>query len=87
MGQVGAGILRNTIKVDGQMQGDTDIVAQGPLLVGAGIGYTKHLSNSVSFLFDLSALAGVAVTDHLGSAPTLNTGVTTDLSLGLAFGL
>ena len=88
MGQLGAGILRNTIQLDDGKNGmNTDIVAQGPLLVGAGLGYNKRLSNSVSFVFDLSALCGVAVTDHLGSAPALNTGVTADLSLGLAVGL
>ena len=68
MGQVGAGILRNTIKLDNAMPGmDTDIVAQGPLLVGGGIGYTKHLSGNLSFLADLSALAGIAVVDRSGS--------------------
>src|SRR5690606_28682512 len=37
MGQIGAGILRNTIKLDNHEPGmDTDIVAQGPLLVGGG---------------------------------------------------
>jgi hypothetical protein len=87
MGQVGAGILRNTIKLDNAMQGmDTDIVAQGPLLLGAGIGYGMRLSGNVMFLADFSLLAGIAVTDHLGDAPALNSGITGDLSLGLAFG-
>jgi hypothetical protein len=87
MGQIGAGILRSTIKLDTSTNGmDTDIVAQGPLLVGGGVGYTKQLSGSIAFLVDFSALLGVAVTDHLGSAPALNTGLSADLSLGLAFG-
>lgn len=88
MGQVGVGILRNTIKLDDPMNGmDTDIVAQGPLLVGGGIGYTKRLSNNLVFLFDASVLAGIAVTTSFGSAPVLNSGVGADLSLGVAFGL
>jgi hypothetical protein len=87
MGQIGAGILRNTIKIDNPMMGmDTDIVAQGPLLVGGGVGLTKNLSSNIAFIADLSALAGIAVVDHLGSAPKLNNGFSVDLSLGLALG-
>jgi hypothetical protein len=88
MGQIGAGILRNTIKLDNSMPGmDTDVVAQGPLLVGGGIGYAKHLSSSLAFTADLSVLAGIAVTDHLGSAPKLNNGAGADLSIGFQLGL
>jgi hypothetical protein len=84
MGQIGVGILRNTIKLDMATNGmDTDVVAQGPLLVGAGVGYTKNLSENVAFLADLSALAGIAVVNSFGSAPKLNSGVGADLSLGL----
>ena len=87
MGQVGVGILRNTIKLDNAVNGmDTDIVAQGPLLLGGGVGYAKRVSGNVMVLADLSLLAGIAVTDHLGDAPALNSGITGDLSLGLAFG-
>lgn len=86
MGQIGAGVMRNTIKLDNMPSGsDTDIVAQGPLLFGAGIGYLKRLSGNVAFLFDVSVLAGIAVVDHIGTA-TLNSGVSGDASLGLAFG-
>jgi hypothetical protein len=88
MGQVGGGIMRNTIKLDNSMPGmDTDVVAQGPLLVGGGIGFSKRLGGSVSFIADLSALAGIAVVDHLGSAPKLNNGFGADLSIGLQLGL
>ncbi len=86
MGQVGGGIMRNTLKLDNNAgMGDTDIVAQGPLLVGAGVGYTKKLGGSVAFVADFSALAGIAVVDHLGTS-LLNSGVTADLSLGLSIG-
>jgi hypothetical protein len=86
MGQVGAGFMRNTIKLDNGTNGmDTDIVAQGPLLVGAGLGYMKRLGGSVAFLFDFSVLAGIAVTDRIGMS-VLNSGVGADASIGLAVG-
>jgi hypothetical protein len=87
MGQLGAGILRNTIKLNDAAAGmDTDIVAQGPLLLGAGVGYTKLLSGKVAFIADFSALGAIAVVDNLGSAPNLNSGISADLSLGIAVG-
>jgi hypothetical protein len=87
MGQVGAGIVRNTIKLDNGMPGmDTDVVAQGPLLLGGGVGFIKHIAGSVALYGDLSALAAIAVVDHLGAAPMLNTGLAVDVSLGLALG-
>ncbi|HET7501468.1 MAG TPA: tetratricopeptide repeat protein [Kofleriaceae bacterium] len=90
MGELGAGILRNTIKIDASatmMPGmDTDIVAQGPLLLGAGVGYAKHLGASVAFLANLDAIAGIAVVKKVGSAIHLNTGISADLSVGFAIG-
>lgn len=87
MGQIGAGIMRNTLKLDNNPDGmNVDIVAQGPLLIGAGIGYTKTLGGNVAFVFDFSALGGIAVVKTLGAAPALNSGVTADLSLGLQVG-
>jgi hypothetical protein len=88
IGQLGAGILRNTIKLNNVTDGmgDTDIVAQGPLLLGGGVGYTKRISGKISFVADLSALGAIAVVKNLGSAPNLNSGISADLSLGLAVG-
>ena len=87
MGEVGAGILRNTIKLDNTMPNmDTDVVAQGPLLFGVGIGYLRHISSSVAFLVDLDAMAGLAVAKKLGSAVHLNTGLSADMRLGVAVG-
>ena len=87
MGQLGAGILRHTIKLNNAEAGmDTDIVAQGPLLIGAGVGYTKLLTGKLAFTADFSALGAIAVVDELGSAPNLNSGITADLSLGFAVG-
>jgi hypothetical protein len=86
MGQLGGGVMRNTIKLQMQSNGgDTDIVAQGPLLIGAGIGFMKKLSNNIAFMADVSALAGIAVVDKLGTA-RLNSGVGGDVSLGVAVG-
>jgi hypothetical protein len=88
MGELGGGILRNTIKLDAMMMPgmDTDIVAQGPLLVGAGVGYTKRLGDSIAFLAELDAIAGIAVVKKLGSAINLNTGISADMSIGFAVG-
>jgi hypothetical protein len=86
MGQLGGGVMRNTIKLQMQANGgDTDIVAQGPLLIGAGIGFMKKLTGNLAFMADVSAMAGIAVIDKLGTA-RLNTGIGGDVSLGLAVG-
>jgi hypothetical protein len=87
MAEIGAGIVRNTIKLDNTMPGmDTDVVAQGPLLLGAGIGYVRHVSDSLAFLVDFDAVAGIAIVNKLGSAVHLNTGISADMRLGLAVG-
>ena len=88
MGQLGIGVMRNTIKLDTSMPGmDTDIVAQGPLLLGGGVGWSKRLSSKVSFVADFSALIGSAAFSMPGLSPTFNTGFGADLSVGLQFGL
>lgn len=87
MGQIGAGILRNTINLQNAEPGmDVDIVAQGPLLVGGGVGFTRRVSSMVSVMADLSALGAIAVVDELGAAPILNNGFGIDLSLGVQLG-
>jgi hypothetical protein len=87
MGQVGAGYLRNTLKLDTTMTtgGDTDIVAQGPLLLGGGIGYMKRLGNTLAFVADLDVLAGIAVVNKVGLSP-MNSGVSADAQIGFAIG-
>ncbi len=86
MGQIGGGVMRNTIKLTTNTPGmDTDIVGQGPLLIGAGIGVLKKLGGKVAFVADLSALAGIAIVDKLGTTK-VNNGFGADLSLGLAVG-
>jgi len=88
MGQLGVGVLRNTIKLDNSMPGmDTDVVAQGPVLVGGGIGFARHLSGSVAFIADLSATAGLAAFSMPGLSPQLNSGFGFDFSVGVQLGL
>jgi hypothetical protein len=88
MGQAGVGVMRNTIPLDNNMPGmDTDVVAQGPILLGGGVGYAKSLSSSVAFIADASALLGVAAFAMPGLSPKFNTGFGADLSIGLQFGL
>lgn len=86
-GEAGFGILRNTITLateDPTM--NTDIVAQGPLLLGAGAGYTFRISDSLSLLIDLDTIAGIAVVDKLGTAVHLHTSVSADMCIGFALG-
>ncbi|HEX3757752.1 MAG TPA: tetratricopeptide repeat protein [Kofleriaceae bacterium] len=87
MAEVGVGILRDTITLsteDPTM--NTDVVAQGPLLLGTGAGYTFRLSEHFSLLLDLDAIAGIAVVDHLGTAIHLHTSLNGDLRAGVAVG-
>jgi len=86
MGQIGGGIMRNTIKLEKMASdGDTDIVGQGPLLIGAGIGYSKKLAGHVQFILDVSALAGLAVVKEISNLK-VNNGASADVQLGFAIG-
>jgi hypothetical protein len=85
--QGGFGIMRSTIKLDNNAPGmDTDVVAQGPLLLGGGAGYWHKVSGSASFVVELSVIDGIATQSHLGTAPHLNGGLDADMSLGIALG-
>ncbi|MEZ4368854.1 MAG: hypothetical protein R2939_21630 [Kofleriaceae bacterium] len=88
-GSLGGGILRNTIKL-GEAVGDgmdTDIVASGPLLLGAGVGYAKALSagSKTKIVAALNVLVGLPVVDEVGQA-AVNFGVQADASLGVQVG-
>lgn len=88
-GSIGAGVMRSTIKLTEAPPGmDTDIVATGPLLIGAGAGYMKSLGGPIKFVAELNAIAGIPVIDKLGADPgfQLNFGVQFDVNLGLMFG-
>lgn len=85
-GAIGGGIIRDTIKLDGQPADmDTDIVALGPLLIGAGAGYHAQLGAGLAIIAEMGALAGVPVVKDLGSSH-LNFGVQFDLNLGIQVG-
>ncbi len=88
-GMIGGGVMRNTIKLTQAEDGmDTDIVAMGPLLVGAGAGYTMALGGPLKFVAELNAIAGIPVVDKLGADPgfKLNFGVEVDANVALMFG-
>jgi hypothetical protein len=65
--------------------GDTDIVAQGPLLIGGGVGYLKRLSSALAFFADLDATAGIAVVKSIGLSP-MNSGISADANIGFTVG-
>lgn len=85
MGQLGAGIMRNTIKLTEQViEGmDTDIVAMGPLLAGGGLGYSAALTPMIALQLDVSATFGIPVVGELGTSK-LNFGIQIDATLGAA---
>lgn len=60
-----------------------DTIAIGPLLIGAGLSYTAPLGNTLRFVFDGAATAGIPVVKELGAA-RLNFGIQLDLTAGLA---
>lgn len=83
-GQLGAGIIRNTLKLsdttDPEM--DTDVVALGPLLAGGSMGYLAGLGSRLSLRFELTAIMGLPVVSELGTS-RLNFGVQMDATVGL----
>ncbi len=85
MGQLGAGIIRNTIKLTEQViEGmDTDIVALGPLLAGGGLGYSAALTPMLALQLDVSAIFGIPIVGELGTSK-LNFGIQVDATLGAA---
>jgi hypothetical protein len=84
MVQLGGGILRNTIKLRDTGDGmDTDIVALGPMLAGAGMGYRAALTPGFQLMFDLSFIAGIPVVGEIGNSK-LNFGIHGDASIGAA---
>jgi hypothetical protein len=86
LGQIGGGIIRNTIKLtDAPMDMNMDIAAMGPLLVGGGAGYVAALGGGLKFDAELNALAGIPVVTQIGNSH-LNFGVEFDLTLGFMLG-
>jgi uncharacterized membrane protein YgcG len=86
VGQVGGGVIRNTIKLtDAPPDMNVDIAAMGPLIVGAGAGYVAPLGGGVKLNAEVNALAGVPVVTKIGLS-RLNFGVEFDATLGLLIG-
>jgi len=86
LGQVGGGVVRNTIKLtDAPANMNMDIAAMGPLLVGGGVGYVASLGGPVKLDAELGALAGVPVVTQIGESH-LNFGVQFDATIGLMMG-
>jgi hypothetical protein len=86
-GMVGGGFLRNTIKLETPAGPgmDTDIVTLGPLLLGAGAGYSVPLGDKGRLIADVSAILGLPVIKEVGGYP-MNTGAQFDATLGVQFG-
>lgn len=91
-GSVGGGILRHTVKLNmPAMNGDTDTVASGPFLVGAGAGYTKALGGPMKFVAEVNTLAGIpGPIETLGTCPgpgcvRPNFALQIDVNLGVLF--
>jgi hypothetical protein len=91
-GAVGGGIIRHTVKLNmPMMNGDTDTVASGPFLVGAGAGYSKALGGPMRFVAELNTLVGIpGPIKELGTCPGAgcvkpNFALQFDLNLGVLF--
>jgi len=89
-GAIGGGIIRHTVKVEEAPSGmDTDTTASGPFLIGGGLGYTKPMTGSMSFVGELNALAAAPVgIKELGTCPgegcvKPHFGLQFDINLGL----
>ena len=94
LGEVGYGIIRNTVQLKNSMPGqDTDIYASGPLLIGAGVGYSKRLGGSIMFVADASMLAAIDIggANAMGQSSVtgfpLNSALNFDVALGFALAL
>jgi len=84
---IGAGVIRNTVKLDqpADPSMNVDVVAMGPMLLGGGVGYLAPLSGNLKFDAEVNALAGIPIKSDLGSSH-LVFGVEFDLTLGLQIG-
>lgn len=85
-GVLGAGIIRHTVPLAGDM--GTDTSATGPLFLGGGVGYTKPFGGSLSLVADATTMLGIPVISELGTCPGVgcvkpNFALQIDLNLGL----
>lgn len=91
-GAIGGGIIRNIVPIDGAPSDmNTDTTAMGPLLLGAGVGYSKSLGGPMRLVAELGALGALtAGFDELGPCPgdgcvRPKNGVQLDANLALLF--
>jgi hypothetical protein len=86
-GAVGGGVIRHTVKLDGvpMDEGDVDTSASGPLLAGAGAGYSKALGGPMRFLAELNAIVGIPVVEEFQQVKP-NFAVQFDVNVGLIVG-
>jgi hypothetical protein len=95
---LGGGVLRSTVRLAEEIKPgqDTDIVATGPLLLGAGGGYVFPLGASTRLVAELNAVAGIPLGGSLGCPGSTSTngqppplcfnfGVQLDANLGVLF--
>lgn len=79
---IGGGFTRQVLAAN--PQGEKDTAVSGPLLVVAGFGYQKKLTESLRFLADINAIAGIPVVKEMGTVrPHFGTQV--DINLGIFF--
>ena len=79
-GAVGAGYIRYRVGVDDT---STDVMAAGPILAGAGVGYVFPISKSWRVTVDVNAIAAIAASDNYGGVPNEHA-LHFDVDVGLA---
>ena len=87
-GDLGGGLIRQTIKLDQETSvgGDVDTHATGPLLAGGGVGWTKPLGGPMRFFVDTNLIVGIPITEALGkSIPQFGVSLDANLGIALAF--
>ncbi len=73
---LGGGVMRNTVPLaEPSDDGDTDTAASGPVIVGAGVGYSFALGDRLQLVTELNALAGVPVVQCIGDCGPTGRGV------------
>lgn len=79
---IGGGVMRNTVPLSEPVQGGTtDTVASGPLLAGAGAGYSFALGSNFQLVTEINAIAGIPVVSCLGDCSPAGRGVEPNFAL------
>jgi hypothetical protein len=85
-GAIGGGVIRHTVKLSmvPAGEGDVDTSASGPLIVGAGFGFTKPLGGPAHFVAEVSALLGIPIVEEFAGVEP-NFAAQVDINLGMLF--